>query len=315
MIKHVRYSVFGCADPAKAIPFLVDFGLAVSAERPDAVYFRGADQEPYVLVLKKTEKQGLIAVGYEVDSEENLQSMAKRLGCAVSPISDNSWGGLRAVTADCDGNGIELVYGIQPVKPLPMPRDAVVFNSNGQMRRKGRLPVFEDAPTPVLHLCHVVHESPDVRRFIDWYVSNLGAYPSDILTSPQDSEIPAASFLRFPRGTEWVDHHNVAVFASKKVGVQHVCFEALDLDAIFMAHRYLKDKGYHQAWGPVRHNCGGAISDYWVSPWGLQVEHVTDGDIVNDECKTQVQPLSERSAFQWTTQPLPPMDMPVDAAP
>lgn len=305
MIKTMSHAVFGCPDLGEAIRFLTDFGLAVSAEQPGCVYFRGTAERPYLLVMKKTEKPGLIAAGYEVDSEENLRAIARRLGVAVTPISDNQWGGLRAVTSDCDGNGIELVYGVQRVKPLPMPREAVVFNSNGEVHRKGRLPIFEDAPTPVVRLCHVVHDSPDVRRFIDWYVKNLGAYPSDILMAPPDSQHPAAAFLRFPCGSDWVDHHNVAVFAGKAVGVQHVCFESLDLDSIFMAHRYLKDKGHHQSWGPVRHMVGGAISDYWLTPWGLRVEHVIDGDVVNDEFETLVRPLSEQTALQWTTQPFP----------
>lgn len=299
MISNMNYAVFGCPDLQEAIRFMVDFGLVISAEQPGCVYFRGTENRPYLFVLKEVETPGLIATGYEVDSEENLRAMARRLGASVEPIADNPWGGLRAATVDCDGNRVELVYGIQRVEPLPMPRDAVVLNVNGKVYRKGRLPLFDDAPTPVVHLCHVVHESPDVRRFIDWYVNNLGAYPSDIFTGPHDPEHAAAAFLRFPRGSDWVDHHNVAVFSSNEVGVQHVCFEALDLDSIFMAHRYLKEKGYRPSWGPVRHLIGGAISDYWLTPWGLRVEHVTDSDVVNDEFETRVATLNKRTALQW----------------
>lgn len=305
MIRNMSYAIFGCRDLEGSTRFLTDFGLAVSNEQPGCIYFRGAEDRPYLFILKEAEKPGLIAAGYEVDSEKSLRAIARQLEISVEPILDNPWGGLRAVTSDCDGNGIELVYGVQRVEPLPMPRRVVLFNSNGKITRKGRLPIFDEAPTPVVRLCHVVHVSPDVHRFTDWYVKNLGAYPSDILTNTEHPEKAAAAFLRFPRGAEYVDHHNVAAFSGDEVGVQHVCFESLDLDAVFMAHRYLKAKGHRQSWGPVRHMVGGALSDYWLTPWGLRVEHVVDGDYLNDDFETQVAPLNHRVALQWTTQELP----------
>lgn len=302
MIKDICYAVFGCQDLDEARPFLTDFGLTVSAEQPGCIYFRGAQERPYIFVLRKAEKPGLLAIGYELDSEASLYATAERLGVSVAPISENPWGGLRAVVSDCDGNRVELVHGLRSLEPLPLPREEVVFNSGGKIRRKGRLPHFEDGPTPVLQLAHVVHTSLNPQRFVDWYVENLGAYPSDVLMGPEQ---PVATFMRFPNGSEYVDHHNVAVFAGKGVGVQHLCFESLDLDAVFMAHRYLRSKGYRQSWGPVRHLAGGAISDYWITPWGLRVEHVTDGDVLNDQFETSVAPFDEGTILQWTTQPVP----------
>ena len=113
-------------------------------------------------------------------------------------------------------------------------------------------------------------------------------------------------FARFPKGDEYVDHHCVAVSTKgPKNGAQHTCFETLDIDAVFMAHRYLANKGHKASWGPLRHALGGAISDYWSDPSGFKVEHVTDGDVLNDEFPTAYSAASEESLMQWSSNPLP----------
>lgn len=302
MIKTVSHATFGCPDLEAATRFMVDFGLVVSHSAEGATYFRGAEGRPYIFVLKEAPQPGLVSVAYEVRSMDDLRAMAGKLGATVEPIDDNPWGGSSAKLVDCDGNPVEIVCGIQSVAPLKMPREAVVPNSGGQIRRKGRLPVFGDGPLPVLKLCHVVHASPDTQRFVDWYVEHLGAYPSDIVMGPRQ---PTLAFMRFPDGSNFVDHHNVGVFDGKKVGVQHVCFESLDMDAVFMAHRYLVKRGYRRSWGPVRHTYGGALSDYWHTSWGLRVEHVTDSDVLNDEYETLTLPMNELATLQWTTEKMP----------
>lgn len=304
MIKDVCYSEFNCPDLEEAKSFLVDFGMVVSREEPSRLFFRGAGKRPYIFIVQQAPESSLVATGYEIDTEENLRAMAKRLGSEVKPIEDNPWGGLRATVTDCDGNLVNLLWGVEQLEPLQMPREDVLMNTNGQVRRKGRLPVFGDVPPPVLNLCHVIHASSNPGRFVEWYKEHLGAYPSDILMGKKK---PHLSFLRFPDGKNYVPHHRVGVFQGEgeKPGVQHVCFESLDMDAIFMGHRYLKSKGYKQSWGPLRHNLGGAISDYWYTPFGLQIEHVTDSDMLNDEDETGIHPFNLQGAYQWTTQDLP----------
>ena len=304
MIKDVCYASFNCKDLEEAKAFLVDFGLIPTHETSDVVYFRGACTRPYIFIVNRSEGQNLLcSVGYEVDTEANLRQMAGKLNADVLPITGNPWGGLEATTRDCDGNVVNLVWGIGELAPLALPREEVQLNTANKIRRKGRFPLFDkENPMPVLHLDHVIHASEDPQRFIDWYVENLGGYPSDILMGPKK---PVLSFIRFPDGQNYVPHHRVGVFNGKQTGVQHVCFESLDLDAVFMAHHFLRSRGYRQSWGPLRHSVGGAISDYWHTPFGLRVEHVTDGDMLNDDYETLIRPMSEETAMQWATQELP----------
>jgi catechol 2,3-dioxygenase-like lactoylglutathione lyase family enzyme len=302
MIKDVCYAEFACPDLSEAKHFLIDFGFVPTLEESDRIFFRGAESRPYIFIIRRGEEARILETGYTVDSEETLRSMAARLGGLVESADDNPWGGLRAKVKDCDGNTVVLLWNVRQLEPLKLAREEVKFNSGGIIRREGRLPVFGEVPPPVFHLCHVVHSSDDPTRFIEWYRDNLGAYPSDLLMGGEE---PILAFMRFPDGKKYVPHHSVAVFNGKRNGVQHICFESLDVDAVFHGHRYLKSRGYKSSWGPLRHTVGGAISDYWHTPFGLRIEHVTDGDVLNDQFETGIQPMNDKTAYQWTTHAMP----------
>jgi catechol 2,3-dioxygenase-like lactoylglutathione lyase family enzyme len=297
MIKCINHAVVRHDYPLGDVKkFFEDFGLIVSFEDENKVYFRGTEGRPYLYVAEKSDQKGLASVAFEATSEAALHLAAERLGSRVEAIAA-PWGGQQISTIDPDGNKIELVWGIEQLAALPLPRAAVAFNSGGEVRRLGRLPIFEKGPAPVLHLCHVIFGSPNPGNLIDWYIERLGAFPSDVIIAPDDKRIGA--FMRFPRGKTYVDHHNVGVFMGPANSPQHICFETLDLDALQMGNRYLESKGYRASWGPVRHSLGGAISDYWLDPSGFRVEHVTDGDVLNDEYPTNTSLIGEEALMQW----------------
>jgi catechol 2,3-dioxygenase-like lactoylglutathione lyase family enzyme len=208
-------------------------------------------------------------------------------------------------TMDPDGRRIELVHGVARVEPIAASRPAVAWNSGGERRRVGRFPIFKIGPAEIIGLKHVVMSSPNPPAIVKWFTEKLGAFPSDLIGETKENVI--GGFLRFPRGAEYVDHHNIAVFLGPTNGAHHVCFETIDLDAIGMGRQYLVSKGYKASWGLVRHSLGGAISDYWYDPSGFRVEHVTDGDILNDKYPTRLNPHNQASLEQWAT-----MDMPED---
>lgn len=302
MIRTINHTTVRHRDLEAARAFFVDFGLVVAHETPGRIYFRGTDSRPYIYIAEGAEVSGYVSEAYEVLSRDALEQAAKRFGKAIEPI-DGPGGGEKVAICDVDGNAIDLVFGIEPVEPLPLPREPVTLNVGGGRARLGRFPIFDKAPPPVLRLCHIVHSTPDPEGLMRWYVENLGAYPSDVITTP-DNQV-AIAFMRFPRGSEYVDHHSVAVAKGPKNSAQHTCFETLDIDAVFMAHRYLKGKGYTASWGPLRHALGGAVSDYWRDPSGFNVEHVTDGDLLNDSFPTAYTAASEDSLMQWASQALP----------
>ena len=295
MIKTVSHATFVHVDIEKVRKFYLDFGLVISHETPERIYFRGNGPRPYLYVADKGDRARFLSVAYEAESEDALRAASERFGSPIEQL-DTPWGGKRVATRDIDGNQIEVVWGIAELAPLPL-RKVIQFNSGGNVPRLGRFPVLKPEPAPILHLCHIVQQSPNPAALIEWYTSKLGAYPSDVLLRPDEKKFGA--FLRFPAGTDYVPHHNVGIFEGPATGVQHVCFETLDLDSLQLGHRFLRQKNYRQGWGPVRHVLGGAISDYWFDPSGFRAEHVTDGDLLNDAFPTQYSQAGEDSLMTW----------------
>lgn len=302
MIKTINHTTVRHADITAARDFFTDFGLVVAHETDNRIYFRGTGSRPYVYVAEQAATSAYVSESFEVVSREALASAAERFGVPLEPI-DAPGGGEKVTLLDPDENIVELVCGIEAVSPLPLPRDPVELNVAGRPARLGRFPILDKVPPPVLRLCHVAHSTPDPERLLQWYVDMLGAYPSDVIVNA-DKAIEVA-FARFPVKGQYVDHHAVAVTRGPKNGAQHTCFESLDVDAVFMAHHFLAGRGHKASWGPLRHTLGGAISDYWTDPSGFTVEHVTDGDVLNDEFPTAYSPASEATLKQWASNPLP----------
>ena len=302
MIKTISHTTVRHTDLDAVQNFFTDFGLVVSHKSDNRIYFRGTESRPYIYIAEEAKTSAYVSEAFEVVSREALVSAAARFNLPIEPI-DAPGGGEKVTLLDPDENIVELVFGIEEVSPLPLPRNPVQLNVGGQPARLGRFPIFDVGPPPVMRLCHIAHWTPNPERLLQWYIDTLGAYPSDVIVTPDDNL--AVAFARFPKGDEYVDHHCVAVTKGPKNGAQHTCFETLDIDAVFMAHRYLANKGHKASWGPLRHALGGAISDYWSDPSGFKVEHVTDGDVLNDEFPTAYSAASEESLMQWSSNPLP----------
>ncbi|KWF06384.1 VOC family protein [Burkholderia pseudomultivorans] len=302
MIKSISYATYRHRDLQAVRTFFQDFGLKVAHETPDRIFFRGCGDAPYLYVAERGDEPAFVGAGFEVDSEASLKGLAARFDAPIEELGAPG-GGLRVITTDPDGRRVELVYGVARAEQIAPSRAPVAWNSGGEARRLGRFPIFKPGPADIIAIKHVVLSSPNPPAIIDWYTRNLGAYPSDLIG---DSEAQAiGAFMRFPRGAEYVDHHNIAVFQGPTNGAHHTCFEVIDLDAIGTGRRYLASKGYKASWGIVRHSLGGAVSDYWYDPSGFRVEHVTDGDVLNDTYPTRLNPHNQDSLEQWGTMEMP----------
>jgi len=302
MITTISYVTYRHRDLEAVRSFYEDFGLKVTHESANRIYFRGYGDTPFLYIAERGDDPAFVGAAFEVDSMEELERLSRRLDSPIEP-SDHPGGGMKVTTSDPDGKRIELVYGAARVQPLPQIRKPVPWNSGGERNRLGRFPIFDVGPAPIMRVAHVVMSSPNPQRVIDWFTGTLGAFSSDVIVG-QDGE-PVGAFMRFPRGAEYVDHHNIAVFLGPTSGAQHTCFETLDIDAIGVGRRYLIQKGYRQSWGIVRHALGGALSDYWHDPSGFRVEHVTDGDVLNDTFPTAYAAAGQDSLEQWATMVMP----------
>jgi len=70
-------------------------------------------------------------------------------------------------------------------------------------------------------------------------------------------------------GEDYVDHHVLFCVHNEKTGLNHVSYEAQDIDSIFQDHEHIKGLGkYEHMWGIGRHLLGSQVFDYWADPWG-----------------------------------------------
>ncbi len=159
-------------------------------------------------------------------------------------------------------------------------------------------------PTPVYRVGHWVLFTPDFDACVDWYQRWVGFLPTDVVTAADG--IPCGGFFRLNRGSKPSDHHNLAVFASDHVGVHHVSTETLDVDAIGQGQQYLRKKGWKHFWGMGRHILGSQIFDYWLDPYGHEMEHYADGDVFDNSWQTQYHLMDRGGLWAWGDD-VPPM--------
>ena len=115
-------------------------------------------------------------------------------------------------------------------------------------------------------------------------------------------------------GAKPADHHCVfwlpaEELSNGKPGLNHVSYEMVNIDDVFMGHEVLKRKGYQAEWGVGRHYQGSQIFDYWRSPFMQIHEHQTDGDVFDNTMPPQIVDVSadgdpevpEMVSSQWGT--------------
>ena len=98
---------------------------------------------------------------------------------------------------------------------------------------------------------------------------------------PASKNNVVGSFNRLDRGDDYVDHHAFFCIRGDKSGLNHLSYEAADIDDVMVGHEQLEKKGYQHMWGIGRHLIGSQLFDYWADPWGRVHEHWADTDVLN----------------------------------
>ncbi|WP_408590983.1 VOC family protein [Novosphingobium sp.] len=290
-IAHVR---FAAPDLAAMRAFLVDFGLE-PFEQAGRLFGRGSDGRPFVHATQPG-KAGFIALGLRAGSIADLERLAQAEGVSVEPF-DAPGAGFVVRLHDPDGFLVEVVAGQDVDEPRPggvsWLRNAVVARV-----RQRDLVRLESGPAHVFRIGHCVLKVSDFRRSERWYKQRFGFLTSDeIEAAPQ---LVIGAFLRCDRGDVPSDHHTLFLAQLPgKPGFMHAAFEVLDLDDLMLGHQHLKARQRKAAWGVGRHIMGSQIFDYWKDPWGHELEHWTDGDLLTAHDPPQTRTLIDLLAVQW----------------
>jgi len=281
--------------------FLTHFGL-ISAERTaDALYMRGADSHHHLHVTHKAGTK-FIGFAYHVADEDDLKRLAKLPGASGIETINEPGGGKRVRLTEPNGYQIEVIAGMQSVAPIKVARDPVNTGTEPQ-RRVGRTMRLSKSPTSIQRIGHGVLSTPKVGETVAWFRNTLGMIRSDdVYAGDKDNVIGA--FSRLDRGDDYVDHHVLFCVNNTKTGLNHVSYEAQDIDAIFQDHEYIKSLNkYEHMWGIGRHLLGSQVYDYWADPWGRVHERWADTDRLNAANGGNVISVEEGFQSQWGDRP------------
>ena len=277
--------------------FLTDFGLVSVSRDGDRLLMRGSSAEPVIYEARKADRSAFRGALFHVSTRAELETLALASGTVVRPCPLPG-GGERVELIDPNGFEIGFLCGKASVSPLPARKHPYPFNTPDRKERinKAVRPPLE--PTPVVRFAHMVLQTPDFDATVDWYLKHLGMIPTDVFCLSDGT--PNMAFLRLDLGSEPADHHTVVVFgAPGPPKYLHSAYETLDIDAIGQGQQVMKQNGWDHHWGIGRHIFGSQIFDYWIDPWGDEVEHYADGDVFDNSAPTEYHILDRGGLWMW----------------
>jgi len=306
-IKNIAYVIYRHHALDEVEQFLFDFGLVAAGRDETARYYRGSAEIPFCYILEQAspdEKPSFVGFGVLASSADDLDQAARHPSAVggverlPGKIAD---GATRVSLRDPAGFRVDLIWNLPVARALPHPKPFPINTSHFKMRY-GETQRTVHAAAPIYRLGHLALLCGDVAASVRWYQEVLGMLLSDALCEEDGeggSEMTGA-FLRCDRGSEWTDHHTVAIFATGKgAAIHHASFEMTDLDALAASNHWLQRRGWSSEWGIGRHVAGSQIFDYWRDPEGFMLEHFTDGDVFTAAKETEFLKASMDMLYQW----------------
>jgi catechol 2,3-dioxygenase-like lactoylglutathione lyase family enzyme len=294
-IAHVRFTA---PDLGVMATFMQEFGLVPELAADGVLYARGAGTAPFIHATAQGEP-GFAGLGLRAASVADLEILARHAGVAVEGLATPGGGSVVRLT-DPDGNLVEVVAGQAAVAARAVAFDQLRNTAGAKPRQRQGVRLSAGAST-VLRLGHAVLGVKDFRVAEAWYKSHFGFITSDEIEVAPGMAIGA--FLRCDRGATLTDHHSVFLLQSPDApAFMHAAFEVSNLDDLMLGHTHLLAAQRKPAWGVGRHILGSQIFDYWLDPWGHELEHWTDGDLFTAADGSNTATLDDLLAVQWGAQ-------------
>jgi len=294
-VEDIAFVRFAAPDLDEMRAFLVEFGLRPLPSEDGILYARGAGSAPF-LHATSLGAPAFAALGLRAASVADLERLAAATAKTVETLAAPGGGKVVRLT-DPDGCAVEVVAGQEPAEPAPIAAPAK--RNSAQDKARLHEPVrVPPGPATVIRLGHAVLEVKDFSASETWYKSLFGFITSDEIEMAPGMALGA--FLRCDRGARPTDHHTLFLLQSPAAPrFNHAAFEVADMDDLMSGHGHLKSAGRTPAWGVGRHILGSQIFDYWKDPWGAELEHWTDGDLLIDADGSRKASLHDLIGVQW----------------
>ncbi len=274
----LAYGRLRSPDLDKQEEFLTAFGMVRAERTKSALYMRGTDS-PHHLHVTELGEPKYVGIAFHAGSMDDLEKLARVDGASPIESIDEPGGGKRVRLTDPDGFQVEVVYGMQQLPKIPVVRPAVNTGED-KTRRRNALYRVERGPSHIKRIGHFVLMSANFGKALGFYREMLGLRVSDEVYVDQKTNV-VGSFNRLDRGDDYVDHHVFFCIRGDKSGLNHLSYEAADIDDVMVGHEHMRGKGYDHFWGIGRHSLGSQVFDYWGDPWGRVHEHWADTDVLN----------------------------------
>ena len=252
--------------------FAIDvFGfMPVPGADPDSMYFRW-DERPYRLIVTPASTPNLLAIGFEVADDLELEELASTLsnaGFAVTTGSEDE-ALAKKVTGfvrftDPAGITIELFYG-------PILNHVPVVT-----------PLVSGFVTGDMGMGHIVVGSKDIKASQHLYRDLLGFHRRNTMrVELEDGKTVSMYFYGCnPR------HHTLAIWGDEIPGhMSHFMVEGKSIDDVGRALDRCADNNVEMEWGLGRHTNDQMISFYCCTPDGASAEFGYSGVRIEDASK------------------------------
>ncbi|MCW4351978.1 VOC family protein [Hoyosella sp. YIM 151337] len=298
-VEDLAWLEFEKPDLDAAERFAHDFGFVTAARTTDALYLRGALAGTHCVVIRQGEKSRFIGPAFRAADIADVHRLARAANTSAYHLPGHG-GGIGVDLVDPGGVPLRVVAGAEELPELPILQRKLIFNTNGELNRVNATQRPPREPARVERLGHVVLESTNFNKALDWYQQHLGLIVSDFLYFPgQRDQGPTMAFIRCDRGSTPADHHTLAMTLGPGRKYIHSAFQVADLDALAAGSEYLKENRYKHSWGIGRHIQGSQLFDYWRDPDGFLVEHFTDGDMFDNTVEAGWAEMSASGLSQW----------------
>ncbi|MBR0899040.1 VOC family protein [Bradyrhizobium tropiciagri] len=253
-LKEITYVRLGASNLDAAESFATRcLGLEVGDRSKKGLYLR-SDDRAHTLYYEEGNPDDQ-TVGFEVDSEEQLQAAAATLEALGHPVHAGTPDecASRMVKAfigfkDPTGNHIELV-----VRPASCGRR-----------------YFPTRDVGITGFSHVGLNTTDPVRDEKFWTQVCNARVSDRIGDIALMRINAI-------------HHTLALAPGTKAGIQHVNHQVASNDDVLRSYYFLSEQNVPIVFGPGRHPTSGARFLYFTGPDGMTFEYSVGVDEIEDE--------------------------------
>lgn len=232
------------------------FGLVLLERNADRLRLAGRFGSAPQLTLKQSQRRRFVGLDWAMRTAADVDASAAALAAAGVEILEapgESEGVYGFAVADPDGTRLRFA-----VRPWETPCRVA------------------DNDRPLL-ISHVVLNSVDASRLIDFYTRILGLTVSDAY------ERELLTFLR----CDQPQHHCLGISPGPVSGLNHFAMDCGDIDALMRGVGRMKQRGHDPVWGPGRHGPGGNIFCYYADPDGFVPEFTCDVMQIEDPAHWQ----------------------------